>query len=89
MTNAALQAYSVGVVASCSGSVCGGLYGTGSCLCVQVTHHPQKALSIEVVIEELVETPGMMVQPFISHSITEKLVGAQTLEVLTLWYSSF
>lgn len=88
-----LTVSSVRTVSTCTGTVCDGLYGLGNCPCVSVSSVSRQALAFHLYIHEFddnnvktnrLHTMGLKVSEFSSIKLTDALVKAEDLEVITI-----
>ena len=78
-----LTCVSAGVRMTCSGRLCGGMYGDGGkCPCVKVAALPRYCIELRLAVrgkdDEMVD---LRFQSYLSLDLTEQLVGLDVLEV--------
>jgi hypothetical protein len=84
LDDAELLVQRVGAVLACSGQLCDGMYGVGTCPCVRVTVLPRQVLSLNLVIRDISNQLGIRIEPYQSTKLTETLVGLKTFQVLRI-----
>jgi hypothetical protein len=84
LVDVTLKCVSTGVRLTCSGRLCGGMYGDGGkCPCVTVAALPRYCLELRLAVRgNNDEKVDLRFQSYLSAELTEQLVGLDFLEVI-------
>lgn len=94
-TNIQLSVHSVGTQKTCSGTLCGGLYGADKCPCVRTSELGRHAVSVIMSVREkdddgveydLCARLGIRLQAYTSLQLTDSLVDRDKLQVRLVNY---